>query len=152
MRADTRIQADTIDDLLRIQAFHFCIGIKLIEIRNSQCQIRICEQLYRLGLCESHNQRINILLDRPLLQQTCERVCSLHQPGIFHIRAYNDTRRIQVVIQCLRFSQELLAENDVVTMELFPNRCRIANRDRGLDNHDRIRIVLNHELNNRLYG
>ena len=55
-------------------------------------------------------------------------------------------RRIQVVIQSLRLTQELRAEDDILAVELLTNRCGVAHRDGGLDDHDGIRIVLHDQL------
>lgn len=54
MAADTRIKANTVNDLLGVQTLTFCIGIQFIEVSNTQSQIGICEQLDRLGLSEAH--------------------------------------------------------------------------------------------------
>ena len=101
MSADTWIQADTVDDLLCVQSLHLSISIQLIKIAHTQSKISIGKQLNSLSLCKSHNERIYVFLDCALLQKLCKGVCCLYQTGILHIRAHNDTARIQVIIQCL---------------------------------------------------
>ena len=76
-------------------------------------------------------------------------MCSLHQTGVFYIRANDDTARIQVVIQCLALTQELRAEDNVIAVIFFTNTCSEANRNRRLDYHDCFRVILNHQLDNR---
>ena len=67
--ADTRIKANTVNDLLGVQTLTFCIGIQFIEVSNTQSQIGICEQLDRLGLSEAHEQRVNVLFDCTFLSE-----------------------------------------------------------------------------------
>ena len=49
MTTDTRIKADTINDLLGVQPLAFCVGVQLIEVSHAQSQIGVSEQLDRLG-------------------------------------------------------------------------------------------------------
>ena len=42
---DTRIKADTVNDLLGVQTLTFCVGIQLIEVSNAQSQIGIANSL-----------------------------------------------------------------------------------------------------------
>ena len=66
--ADTWIQAHTLDDCLRVQALHLGIGVQLVEVAHSQCQIRIGEEFHCLCLGQTHEQRVDVLLDGSLLQ------------------------------------------------------------------------------------
>ncbi len=75
-------------------------------------------------------------------------MCSLHQTGVFYIRANDDTARIQVVIQCLTLTQELRAEDNVIAVIFFMNTCSEANRNRRLNYHNCFRVMLNYQLNN----
>ena len=72
------------------------------------------------------------------------------QPLIVQVSANDDTRRIQIVIQSLRLTQELRAENDVLAVELLTHACGVANRNGGLDDHNCIRIVLHDQLDHSL--
>ena len=130
MAADTRIKANTVNDLLGIQPLAFCISIQLIEVGHTQSQISISKQLDCLGLGEAHDQRVDVLLDSTFLQQTCKLMCCLYQPLIVRISTDNDTGRIQIVVKSLGFPQELWAENDILAVELFSHTCRVAHRNR----------------------
>ena len=48
------------------------ISVQLVEIGNAQCQISVAEQLNSLCFGEAHEQRINVLFNRALLQQSSE--------------------------------------------------------------------------------
>lgn len=54
MSSDTWIQADAFNDLLCVQAFCLCVGIKLIEIRYTKCKVSIRKQLNSLSFGKSH--------------------------------------------------------------------------------------------------
>ena len=98
MSTDTRIKADTVDNLLGIQPLHLCIGIQFIEVADTQSQVGISKQFDRFSLGKAHEQRINVFLDCAFLKQFSKNMRSLHQTGVFYIRANNDTARIQVVV------------------------------------------------------
>ena len=146
MATDTRIKADTVDNLLGIQSFALRIGVQLIEVSHAQSQIGVSEKLDRLGLSEAHEQRVNVLLDCTFLEQTSKLMCGFHQTFIVLVSTHNDTRRIQVIVKGFRFTQELRAENDILAVELFSYTCRIAHRNRGLDNHNGIRVIFHDQL------
>ena len=149
--ANTRVKADALDDLLSIQALHLSVGIQLIEVGDTQSKISIGKQLDSLGLGKAHNERVDVLLNRAFLQQPSKGVSCLHKTSILHIGADNDSARIEVVIQSLGFTQELRAEDDIVTVVLLTHRSCKANRNRGLDDHDSIRIILNHQLDDSFH-
>ena len=107
MAADTRVKADTVDDLLGIQALALGVGVQLIEVRHAQRQIGVGKQLDSLGLGEAHEQRVDVLLDSSLLQQRREGVRSLHQARVVQVSADNDAARVKVIVQSLAFAKEL---------------------------------------------
>ena len=64
----------------RVQALRLGVGVELVEVGDAQCQIRVGEQLDGLGLGEAHEQRVDVLLDGPLLQQLARSVsCRLYE-------------------------------------------------------------------------
>jgi hypothetical protein len=144
--ADARIQADALDNLLGVQTLHLCIGVQFVEIADTQCQIGIGKQFDCFGFSEAHNQSVDVLFNSTFLQQTRKGISSLHQTCVIHISTHNDTARVQVVVQSLRLTQELRTEDDVITVVLFTNRSCKANRNRRLDDHDSIRIILDYQL------
>lgn len=58
--------------------------------------------------------------------------------------------RVDIIIQSLAFTQELRAENNILTTSLFSNRCSISNRNCRLDNHNSFRIHFYAHINNCL--
>ena len=90
MATDARIKADTIDDLLSIQALALCIGIQFIKVSYAQCQIGIGEQLNSLSFGEAHEQGVDVLFNCAFLKQTSKLVSSHNQTLIVQISS-NDS-------------------------------------------------------------
>ena len=44
MAFDSRIQANTIDDVLGFQSLQFCISVQLIEVGHTEGKISICKE------------------------------------------------------------------------------------------------------------
>ena len=99
MATDTRIKADTINDLLGVQTLAFCVGVQLIEICNAQSQISVSEQLNCLGLREAHKQCVNVLLDSAFLQQTGKFMSSFYQTLIVQVSPNDNAGRIKVIVE-----------------------------------------------------
>lgn len=173
MRTDTRIQTDTLNDRLCIQSLHFRIRVQLVKVRDTQSQVGIRKQFHRFRFLQTHKQRIHILLDRSFLKQLGKFPGLLLQMfsgngtdclvlfvptfNLFGI-THDDPARIQVVIQCLAFPQELRREQQVELLSL-QGRCvaehlcilhiqtsAVTHRDGTLDHHHGIRIHLQHQI------
>ena len=174
MRTDARIQTHAVDDSLRIQPLHLNISIQLVEVAHSQSQISIGEELDSLSLLHTHEERINVLLDGTLLQQSRKSLGSLLQH--FHIRytsdslillskfravdnlriAHDDAARIEIIIERLALTKELRREEQVEFLHpllgIFQiETSGIAHRDGTLDHHHRIRVHLQYQVNDLLH-
>ena len=53
--ADARVEANSVDDRLCIQTARFGIGVKLVEICDSQSQISVGEQFDSFSFCRPHD-------------------------------------------------------------------------------------------------
>ncbi len=62
VRADTRIQANAVDNRLCVKSLHLRVGIQFVEITHAERKIRVREQFHRLGLGRSHEQHGDVLL------------------------------------------------------------------------------------------
>jgi len=120
MAADTRIKADTINNLLGVQSLALCISVQLIEVGDAQCQISIGEQLDRLSLSEAHKQRVNVFFDCTFLQQTSKLMRSFYQTLIVQISSNDNAGWIQIIVKSLGLTQELRAKDDILAVELLP--------------------------------
>ena len=152
MAANTRIEANAVDDLLSIQSLHFCICIKLVKVGNAQRQIGIAEQLNSLCFGEAHEQGVNVLFDCTLLQQAGKGMRSLHQALILQVGAHDNAARVQVIVQCFAFAQKFRAENDVLATGFFTDAFGVANGNGGFDYHNRIGVVLHNQLDYCFYS
>lgn len=43
MCSNSWIKADTIDDSLSVQSLHLCVGIQLVEVRNTKSKVSVCK-------------------------------------------------------------------------------------------------------------
>ena len=80
--ADAGIQADALDDLLRVQPLHLRIGIQLIEVADPQRQIGICKQLYGFRFGKAHKQGRDLLFDGPFQKEGSEGAGGVNQAGL----------------------------------------------------------------------
>ena len=128
--ANARIQAHAADNVGRVKALHFRIGVKFIEVAHAQCKVRVGKELDCLGFCKSRKKRFYRVLDCALQQERSE---GLGLAPRRLIASDDDAGGVEVVVQGLGFTQELGAENNVVHPELFSDVIGVADRNRGLD-------------------
>ena len=68
MGTDSWIQAYTVDDVCGVKSFGFGVGIQLIEIGHTKCQIGIGKEFHCFCFGKAHIQSVDILFDGTLLQ------------------------------------------------------------------------------------
>ena len=78
-------------------------------------------------------------------------MCGGSQRLVCGIRSHNDAGRIEVVVQRSALPEKFRAEQDVLTVVLFPDGLGIAHRNGRLDDHDCIRIAGQHQFDHCLY-
>ena len=147
--ADSRVEPHALDDGPRVKTLYLRVGVKLVEVADAQGEVGVGEELHRLRLLHAHEERVDVLLDRPLLKKGGER------PGIFlGLRvAYGadggvllvpplvlvggedlgiadyDPRRIEVVVERPALPEELRGEEQV---ELLVFKRRISEELQGI--------------------
>ena len=89
MTADARVKTHAVDNILCIKLFHLGIGVELVEIRHTQREISIGEQLDGFRLCESHEKGVDVFFECPFLQQRRKGLCRLLQP-LRTVETYNN--------------------------------------------------------------
>ena len=149
VRADSWVKADTFDDGLRVKAFYLRIGVKFIEVADTQGEVGVGEELHGLGLFHAHKERVNVLLDCALLKKSGEYPCIFLSLRIadgvdggvllvpflvlgggedFRIADY-DSGRVEVVVEGLALAEEFRGEQEV---ELLALECRIREELEGV--------------------
>jgi len=151
VRADARIQTHAVDDLPGVQPLRLRVRVQLVEIAHAQRQIRVREQFDGLRLGEPHEQGPDVLLDGTLLQQGRERVRGIRKTLVVQVGSDDDAAWVQVVVQGLALTQELRTEDDVPGTGPLANRLGVADRDCGLDHHDRVRVDLHDQIDHGLH-
>ncbi len=76
-----------------------------------------------------------------LLQQVRKGLGGFHCRGIVHRRTDDDTRRVQVVIQRMAFTQELRGEDDLLVAGLLTQLRGVPNRNRRFDHDPAVRVI-----------
>ena len=66
MVADSRIEADALDDLARVQPLGCGIGIQFVEERHAQGEVGVGEQLDRLCFCRPRHGSGGVRVERTL--------------------------------------------------------------------------------------
>ena len=143
VHADARVEADSFDDLARIQPVGFGVGVQLVEVGHAHGQVGVGEQLDGFGFGAVSKQGGNVLLDGALLQQAGKGFRAL---GAF---ANDDARGMKVVVERSTLAQKLRREKNVTRVVFLADALGVTNRHCGLDHHDRVRIDRQDVLNNR---
>ena len=73
--ADSRVKPNAFDDGLRVKTFDFSVCVQFIEVANTQGEVGVGEEFYRLRLFHAHEERVDVLLGRALLKKSGERPC-----------------------------------------------------------------------------
>lgn len=98
MATDARIKAHAVDNLAGVEALGFGVGVQLVEVAHTQCQVGVGEQLHGFRLGEAHEQGVDPGLERALLQQGGELTGAALGGGVV---AHDDAAGIEVVVECL---------------------------------------------------
>ena len=157
MASDPGIHAHALDYLGRIKTLHLGIGIELVKVCDTDRQISIGEELDRLRFRRGSNEHRYILLGkaRPLLFYACALKEEIREHLCLCLlilgRTHNDPAGVQVIVQSLGLPQELRAEDDILYSVLGLHLLRVSDRDRGLDDHQHIRVHLQYPLDGILY-
>ena len=174
VRADPRVKAHAPDDGRGVQALDLRVGVKLVEVAHPECEICVGEKLDGLGLLQAHVQRRDVLLYGALLQQAGKLMCGTLQEGdisqgidclilldklrmLYYLRyAHYYPAGIEVVVQGLALAKELRGKEQVELPDsLLPvpdiQAAAVAHRDGGLDDHHRVRVDLQHQVDHLLH-
>ena len=174
VRAYPRVKAHAPDDGRGVEALDLRVGVQLVEVAHPEREVCVREELDRLGLLKAHVKRRDVLLYGALLQQAGklagsalqERKVSYRSDGpvlLLELRAVYQLRYahyypagIEVVVKGLALAKELGGEEKVQPLQaLLPvpdvQTAAVAHRDGRLDDHHRVRIDLQHQVDHLLH-
>ena len=103
----SRVEAHAPDDVARVEALHLRVGIKLVEVADTQGKVCVREQLYSLRFRKAHVKGLYILLDGAFLKKRGEPVRRFIQSRVPLRSPHDDAARVEVVIQRLALPQKL---------------------------------------------
>ena len=152
MRADARVETHALDDRTGVEAAGLGVGVELVEVAHAQGEVGVGKKLDGLGLGGVHEQHAHVLLLRALDQKLREAVRRLPETLVLHRRAHDDARGVEIVVQGPALPQEFRGKQDVPGAVLLPDLLGVADGDRGLDDHDRVRVDAQHGLDHVLHG
>ena len=152
MRADAGIEAHAVDDLARIESPELAVGIELVKIAHAHGEVRVGKELDGLGLCRVRVERGDVRLRRALLQQGREQARVRLRRRAAVRAADHDAARVQVIIQRPALAQKLRREQQPRAAEPAHDALRIADRHRGLDDHECAGVDPADEREHRLDG
>ena len=152
MRADAGIEAHAVDDLARIESPELAVGIELVKIAHAHGEVRIGKELDGLGLRRVRVECGDVRLRRALLQQGREQARVRLRRRAAVRAADHDAARVQVIIQRPALAQKLRREQQPRAAEPAHDALRIADRHRGLDDHERAGVDPADERKHRLDG
>ena len=174
VRAYPRVKAHAPDDGRGVQALDLRIGVQLVEVAHPEREVCVGEKLDGLGLLQAHVEGGNVLLNGAFLQQgrelaggtlqerdignCADGIVLLLEFGIIYQIRYSDdyAARVQVVVKGLALAKELGGEEQVQPLQaLLPvldvQAAAVAHRDGGLDDHHRVRVDLQHQVDHLLH-
>ena len=174
VRANSRIETDTVDDGLRVETLDFGVGVQLVKVTHPQRQIGVGEELHGLSLFHPNEEDRHILLDGGVSEQPSEDVRPLGEPlqvgqgldGLVLLPepvphdlgdADDDTAGVEIVIEGLALPQELGREQEVELFDPFlpvldVEAAGVADGDGALDDHDGVGVDLQHGVDDGLHG
>ncbi len=85
-----------------------------------------------------------------LSKQMSKSTSSLYRFLIIHRRTNNNTRWMQIIVQCFTFTEEFRRENNTIVIQFGTQTFRIANWNRGLNNDPSSRAIFTNSSNSSL--
>ena len=76
----------------------FRIGVQLVEITNSQCQIGVSKEFNRFGFGEAHEQGGDVFLEGAFLEKGGEELCFF---AGFIVAGHDNARWIEIIVEGL---------------------------------------------------
>ena len=162
VRADAGVEADAFDDGLGIEALHLGVGVQFVEVADAQGEVGVGEELDGLGLGAAHEEHGDVFLEGSALDEFRKGAGGLLQRGL--IVPDDDAAGVQVVVQGLALAEELRGEDDarddhleaavgeaLAVGELLPHVGGVPDGHGGLDDHDGVRVDLQHQFNDLLH-
>lgn len=146
--SDARVQADSLDDIARVEALALGIGIELVEVRNPQRQICVGKELDGLGFGGACHQDFRPRVLGAFVQKTNEGLRGL-AVGVLR-DAGDDATGVEVVLERMALAQKLRGEDDLELGVFSAYILGVTNGDGGLNDYGDIGIKLLGEVEDAL--
>ena len=163
MRSNSWVEADTLDDLVGLEAAGLRVGVELVEIGHPQGQIRVGEELDGLRLRGAEHElgdpRRSVGVRAAALggvgalgKQSREAFRSSTGLSVIRGRTHYNATGMKIVVQRMPLAQELRREDDAGVPALGAQALGVADGDGGLDDDPRAGVHRPHRVDRRLHG
>ena len=133
--ADSRVIADALDNVLRVQFLNLGVSVKLIEVSDAQGKIGVSKEFNGLSLSGAHDKRWDVLLNRAVLKKVSKFTGGFNLFGVLRINAYDDSRRIQVIVESFGLAKEFGTEQNIFRGIFLAHGLDEADGHSTFDNH-----------------
>ena len=142
--ADAGVETHAVDDLLRVEAFHFGIGVELVEVADAQGEVGIGEKFHGLGFGGAHEEGVDVGFERALLEEGSEGAGSFVQVRVAFGASHDDARGIEVVVEGFAFAEKFGGEEEVAAVEALAQLRGVTYGDGAFDDDDGVLVDAHH--------
>ena len=142
--ADAGVETHAVDDLLGVEAFHFGIGVELVEVADAQGEVGVGEKFHGLGFGGAHEEGVDVGLERALLQECGEGTRGFVQVRVAFGASHDDARGIEVVVEGFAFAEKFGGEEKVAAVEALAQLRGVTYGDGAFDDDDGVLVDAHH--------
>ena len=142
--ADAGVETHAVDDLLGVEAFHFGIGVELVEVADAQGEVGVGEKFHGLGFGGAHEEGVDVGLERALLKESGEGAGGFVQVRVAFGASHDDARGIEVVVEGFAFAEKFGGEEEVAAVEALTQLRGVTYGDGAFDDDDGVLVDAHH--------
>ena len=142
--ADAGVETHTVDDLLRVEAFHFGVGVELVEVADAQGEVGVGKKFHGLGFGSAHEEGVDVGFERALLKEGGKGAGGFVQVRVAFGASHDDARGIEVVVEGFAFAEKFGGEEEVAAVEALAQLRGVAYGDGALDDDDGVLVDVHH--------
>ena len=142
--ADAGVETHTVDDLPGVEAFHFGIGVELVEVADAQGEVGIGEEFHGLGFGGTHEEGVDVGFECALLKEGGKGAGGFVQVCVAFGASHDDARGIEVVVEGFAFAEKFGGEEEVAAVEALAQLRGVTYGDGAFDDDDGVLVDAHH--------
>ena len=142
--ADAGVETHAVDDLLRVEAFHFGIGVELVEVADAQGKVGVGEEFHGLGFGGAHEEGVDVGFERALLKEGGKGASGFVQVGVAFRASHDDARGVEIVVEGFAFAEKFGGEEEVAAVEALAQLRGVAYGDGAFDDDNGVLVDTHH--------